>query len=118
MTIEKKIEGFKMKRLQVKATARSYEVSVGGELRFKLNNFIKKDYSKILIVTDDVVASLYLDDVLNNYSEDKTYIIPSDEASKSLEMYRQLQTYILKQHSDRNALIIALGGGVVRDLAG
>jgi len=118
MTIEKKLEGFKMKTLQVNASARSYEVSVGGGLRFQLNNFIKKDYSKILIVTDDVVASLYLNDVMNNFSKVKTYIIPSGEASKSLEMYSQLQTYLLKHHFDRNGLIIALGGGVVGDLAG
>src|SRR5699024_5469888 len=117
MTIEKKLEGFKMKRLQVNASARSYEVSVGGELRFQLNNFIKKDYSKILIVTDDVVASLYLDDVLNNFSEAKTYIIHSDEASTCLEMYCQLQTYLLKYHFDRYGFIIALCGGVLGDLA-
>src|SRR5699024_12091065 len=96
MTIEKKLEGFKMKRLQVNASARSYEVSVGGELRFQLNNFIKKDYSKILIVTDDVVASLYLDDVLNNFSESKTYIITCCGACKSIEIYIQLDTFLLK----------------------
>src|SRR5699024_6365005 len=118
MTIEKKLEGFKMKRLQVNASARSYEVSVGGELRFQLNNFIKKDYSKILIVTDDVIVSLYLDDVLNNFSEAKTYIIHTGEASKTLDMYSQLQTYLLNHHFDRNGLIIFLGGGVVGDLAG
>src|SRR5699024_9392483 len=94
------------------------EVSGGGELRFRLNNLITKGYSKILIVTEDVVGSLYLDDVLNSLSEAKTHIIPSADASKSLDMYSQLLTYLFKHHLDRNGLIIALGGGVVGDLAG
>lgn len=118
MTTGKKLEDFNMNTLQVKASKRDYTVSIGFDLRFRLPDFLEKDYSKILIVTDDIVAPLYLDDVLKGVPKADSYTIPSGESSKSMEMYEKIQTYLLSNHFDRDGLIIALGGGVVGDLAG
>ena len=109
-----------MKTLQVKAASRNYTVTIGKDLRFRLTDFLEMDYSKILVVTDDIVAPLYLADVLQGLPESLTYTytIPSGEASKSIEEYYKLQTVLMEHHFDRNGLIIALGGGVVGDLAG
>src|SRR5699024_10466323 len=40
------------------------------------------------------------------------------EASKSFEHYYEIQTFALRQSLDRRSLIVALGGGVIGDLAG
>src|SRR5699024_9349766 len=45
-------------------------------------------------------------------------IISSGEQSKNIETYYKLQTEAIQNGLDRHSLIIALGGGVVGDLAG
>ncbi len=47
-----------------------------------------------------------------------TAVVPSGESSKSLSQFEQLITEALKAGLDRNSAVIALGGGVVGDLAG
>ena len=109
-----------MKKLQVQSSSHTYEVVIGKKLRFQLNDFLEKEYSSILIVSDEQVAPLYLEDVLRNLPPKKVFqsIVPSGEQSKSFQSYYQLQTDALHYALDRNSLIIALGGGVVGDLAG
>src|SRR5690625_701844 len=45
-------------------------------------------------------------------------VIPAGEKSKNIETFYKLQTEAIEHGLDRNSLIIALGGGVVGDLAG
>lgn len=45
-------------------------------------------------------------------------MIPSGEASKSFQNYYEIQSFALEKGLDRKSLVIALGGGVVGDLAG
>lgn len=109
-----------MKVLQVKASSHSYHIYIGDNLRHEVDRLLTKSYSSVLIITDDQVADLYLTDVKNSLKINNVYevIINSGEASKSIETYYQLQTKALKYGLDRNSLIIALGGGVVGDIAG
>lgn len=109
-----------MKQMLVKTSTHDYPIYIGKSLRFKLNELIKESYTKVLIITDDVVADLYLDDVRNSLEHFPVIeaVVPSGEASKSINEYYRLQTVALKNHMDRRSLIIALGGGVVGDLAG
>lgn len=109
-----------MKQMNVQTSTHDYPIYVGKSLRFKLNELIKEPYTKILIVTDDVVSKLYLSDVKKSLADYSVIdaIIPSGEVSKSIEQYYRLQTIALENHLDRRSLIIALGGGVVGDLAG
>src|SRR5690625_947633 len=109
-----------MKELQITTSTHSYSVYIGHKLRDRLNDFIDKDYSSILIVTDENVAALYLDDIISALKEKTIYykIINSREASKNMENFYMIQTYAIENRLDRRSLIIALGGGVVGDLAG
>lgn len=109
-----------MNVLNVKASAHSYEVIIDENIRFNLKDYLPKDYSSILIITDENVAPLYLADVTSSLQDFTVYeaIIPSGEASKDIEHFYQLQTVAITKGLDRNSLIIALGGGVVGDLAG
>ena len=48
----------------------------------------------------------------------ETAIVPPGESSKSLEQARRLYDELVGRGADRHTLIVALGGGVVGDLAG
>lgn len=90
-------------------------------------NFLKcfdknldKIYDEILVITDKNVYNSQLELFKSSLHLKKIYeyIIPSGENSKSLEVYEKLIKYIIKVNLSRKSLIIALGGGVVGDLAG
>lgn len=120
MRIEKRFEVFNMKQMNVTTSTNDYPIYVGKSLRFQLNELITKPYSRILIITDDVVAPLYLEDVKKSLQDFQIIeaVIPSGEFSKNIDQYYHLQTVALENHLDRQSLIVALGGGVIGDLAG
>lgn len=109
-----------MKQLRVGTSTHDYTITIDENIRYDLQKFFTKSYSKILIITDNEVAPLYLEDILSGLqTEDVIHTtIPSGEATKSIEYYYQLQTVALENRLDRDSLIIALGGGVIGDLAG
>lgn len=109
----------------IQSSRHTYSVVVEEEIRKKTYDLIKKyvhdEFSKYYVITDDVVATLYLEDVLNSFPNDVKVghvIIPSGEESKSFSIYEKVITSALTFQLDRKSIIIALGGGVVGDLAG
>ncbi len=109
-----------MKQLDVHTATHDYVITIDEGLLPQLENLLGADYSAIFVITDDQVAPLYLENVLKGLPEQKTYhaIIPSGERSKSIDMFYTLQTEMIQLQLDRHSVIIALGGGVVGDLAG
>lgn len=80
-----------------------------------------KSYQAVCIVTDDKVAPLYLDTVMGTIPASvrvEHYAIPHGESSKNGENFFRLQEFFASCKLTRSDLIIALGGGVVGDLAG
>ncbi len=106
--------------MQVHASSHTYPIYIGADIRFQLNHLLPGKYASVLIISDDVVADLYLTDIMNNLSADNIFhsIILSGEQSKNIETFYQLQTDAMAYGLDRQSLILALGGGVVGDLAG
>ena len=85
--------------------------------------FKAQKYSqKTLIITDTNIAPLYADSVKDLLTKAgfnaKIAIIPAGEQSKSLSVAETLYTQAIEHGLDRKSPIIALGGGVVGDLAG
>lgn len=109
-----------MMNLTVQASSHAYDVHIDEEIRFQVERYFPKEYSTILIITDDTIEKLYLDDVKSNIKNSIVHVavVKSGEASKSIDTYYDLQTIALEKGLDRKSLIIALGGGVVGDLAG
>lgn len=113
-----------MEQLQIHTLSKQYPVFIGSHLRKEVGNLLQslplKEISSILIITDDTVAPLYLADVKQSLaiSQVYEYIIPSGEASKSFQNYYDIQSFALEKGLDRKSIILALGGGVVGDLAG
>ncbi|MDQ3340398.1 MAG: 3-dehydroquinate synthase [Myxococcota bacterium] len=68
--------------------------------------------SKIAVITDRNVARHHA------FAADETIVIEPGEASKSFAKYEQLSSELVERGLDRASAIVALGGGVVGDLAG
>ena len=77
---------------------------------------------RICIVSETNVAPLYADEVVALFrqcgAEVTVFIFPAGEASKNLDVVRQLYEHLILQHFDRKDMLVALAGGVVGDLTG
>ncbi|WP_099187893.1 3-dehydroquinate synthase [Tepidibacter mesophilus] len=85
---------------------------------------IKKNYDKVLVITDENVKKLYINDFIRTLNlkkkniNIKQYIINPGENSKNLKVYEDIFKFCIENELSRKSLIIALGGGVVGDLSG
>lgn len=73
---------------------------------------------KVLIVTDDGVPEEYAKTVLRGCKEGYIITVKSGEESKSVATYEMLLKEMLRHRFKRNDCVVAVGGGVVGDLAG
>ena len=75
---------------------------------------------RLAIISDDTVAPLYADRLGKALGEASPFVltIPAGEASKTREQWSRLTDELLSAGFARDSVIIALGGGVVGDLAG
>lgn len=110
-----------MKTLQVALGERSYPIYIGEHLLSEQALFAAHIKGKeVLIVSNDTVAPLYMDTVqaaLSNYRV-QTVILPDGEQYKTLEIMQQIFDGMLQARMSRQTTIIALGGGVIGDMAG
>lgn len=103
---------------------RSYDIHVGPGLIDQLGNLLRNlsDASRLTIVTDKNVATLYSKRAVESLEAAgfvaKTITIPPGESSKSLDMAARLYDGLADRRHGRRDPILALGGGVVGDLAG
>ncbi len=98
---------------------RSYDILIAENALRNLPEFLaKKKYSKIFVVSDENVASLYLPylkEVLPGFELIK---VKAGESAKSFSVLENVAEEILEKGIDRKSLLIAFGGGVVGDLTG
>lgn len=77
---------------------------------------------KLLIVTDSNVNSLYADEVNNilkdNGYDSAVYAFEAGEENKNMDTILGICKACLEHKMDRKSMIVALGGGVVGDMAG
>ncbi|SEN42895.1 3-dehydroquinate synthase [Amphibacillus marinus] len=110
-----------MDKLTIQTSTNAYDVLVGGGLRHQFLDYLDQSYDDVLVITDSNVESLYLQDVLTTLSSVKRVnytVVPAGEASKNGRVYFDLLTEAINMGLDRHGLIIALGGGMIGDLAG
>ena len=73
---------------------------------------------RVLIVTDSGVPEIYAKTVAKQCKEPYVVTIPQGEESKSLENYELLLSKMVEYSFTRTDAVVAVGGGVVGDLAG
>lgn len=76
--------------------------------------------SKVFILTDENVAQFWLPEIEYwlNCKNAVEIVIKAGEQHKNLQTVQRIWRTLMKQHADRNALLINLGGGVVTDMGG
>ncbi len=112
-----------MKQIKVEIPKEPYPVYVGSGI---LNQFADtlnrhKKYQQIVVISSKNIFDLYGEKLLNGFAEHteiRILLVPDGEKSKSLKQVDALYTSMLEKQIERDALLIALGGGVVGDLAG
>lgn len=113
-----------MNKVHLNLGEKSYDIKIGNNILPEIIGFINDaDYAKkVVIVIDENVENLFYDDIEKLFIENGNEIIkvsiPSGEKSKSLSSFSNVCDHILGQGIERKTLLIAIGGGVVGDLAG
>ena len=110
-----------MKTLYVNLGDRSYPIYIGVEL-LQDSALIKKHIQTkaVCIVSNTTVSKLYLGELkksLNDYRVIEV-ILEDGEQFKNVDSLNQIYTALLNKQFNRDSTIIALGGGVVGDIAG
>ena len=107
--------------VQVQLGARSYDITIGCDLVVG-RALSAETGARALVVTDSHVGPLYGLDCLArlraNGVEGVLVTVPAGEASKSFVQLERLYGAALAAGLDRRGVVVALGGGVVGDLAG
>ncbi len=104
----------------VAALNRSYAVEIGS-LESRLSQWIQ-GASTVLLVTDETVKRLHGERVQRVLEESgvrsSVAALSPGEQNKNLRSLEQLFEALFEQQADRKSLVVALGGGVVTDMAG
>ncbi|GLS24504.1 3-dehydroquinate synthase [Marinibactrum halimedae] len=110
-----------LKRLLVELGERSYPILIGSvleELKEQLPQYIKGQ--QVCIVTNETVAPLYLEQIVEHLSDFNvlTVVLPDGESYKTMATVTQIFDQLLENNHNRTTTIVALGGGVIGDMAG
>ena len=108
-------------QLNVELGARRYPIRIGDGLLDDASQWHSLlPGRQVLVVSNDIVAPLYLDCVLAGLRDAtlSTLILPDGEAYKTLDCAARIFAALAAMQASRDACIIALGGGVIGDLAG
>ena len=113
----------KYTKIQVNAST-SYPIYIGDglldDVALLLDGVVSS--KKIAIVSDDIVASIYLDKLsssLNNAGFSVfPFVFPNGEGNKNFSSYLDIINFLAKNNFTRIDGVIALGGGVVGDVVG
>lgn len=110
-----------MRTLQVDLGERSYPIHIGADLLSKAELFVPHIAGKqVAIVTNETVAPLYLERLTQTLAGYKVQpiVLPDGESFKNWETLQLIFDGLLTARHDRRTTIIALGGGVIGDMAG
>ncbi len=109
------------KIVEVDLGDRSYPIHVGAGLLGDPELYTRHICGRqVLVVSNEVVAPLYLERVTIALSgfQCETVVLPDGERYKTLEVWQGIFDALLQYRFNRQCTIVALGGGVVGDMAG
>lgn len=109
-------------KLTVDLQENRYPIYIENGILKNAGSYISQIFTgrRIMVISDDQVYPLYgekLLDTLTSY-ECHTLVLPHGEPTKSFQTLPEIYTAMLEARISRSDLVIALGGGVIGDLAG
>ena len=108
--------------VEIDLGARGYPIHVGAGILGERGLFAPHVGDRhAFVVTNQTVAPLYLDRLrpaLADASRVDTCVIADGERHKTLDTFADIQNALVERRAARDAIVIALGGGVVGDIAG
>jgi 3-dehydroquinate synthase len=113
-----------MKSIRVTLPGHRHEILVEPGLTGLIPKLLKDRglSDSVFVVTSPRIQKLYHQALTGAWPGDMPppvfLQVPEGESSKSLEMASRLYTRLIRQGADRSAVVVALGGGVIGDLAG
>ena len=114
----------KTKTIKINLDRNSYDIHIGENLASEIPNiispFVKRN--KIFLICDESLGSIILPEIKNSFIEAGFELfvsfVQSGENSKSFESLELTISELLDNGIERNDTVIAIGGGVIGDLAG
>jgi 3-dehydroquinate synthase len=113
-----------MQTLTVNLGDRSYPIHVGAGLLERAGELLQQAgvRGKVAVVTNPTVAQLYLDPIhealANAEFEVTPILVPDGEEHKNLKSLVSIYDRLISERFERKSCVLALGGGVVGDVAG
>jgi len=111
-----------MRQVHVALADDSYDIVIGDGVRAQLAQSLAGfQPTRLLIVTDETVGALYADEVarrIGAVAPTATVLLRDGEAGKTLAAVERVVDSLVEHRADRASIVVALGGGVVGDIAG
>lgn len=112
-----------MLQVNVELKARRYPIIIGAGLLNQVESYAPlKSGDKVMIVSNALVAQHYLDTVTATLTtlgcHVDSVLIPDGEQYKTLDSLNLIFSTLLEKNHNRDTTLIALGGGVIGDVAG
>ena len=110
--------------VRVELGDRGYDILIGEGLLNEAGKRIREALpgARLAVVTDENVATAYLPRFMDSVSraglQAGAIVIAAGESSKSFDRFEEVTEAILGERLERGDAVVALGGGVVGDLAG
>jgi 3-dehydroquinate synthase len=113
-----------MHTLNVNLRDRSYPIYVGAGILSRVGDLLARAGlgGKVALVTNPTVAQLYLDGIHRSLTEagfdPLAVLVPDGEEHKNFHSLQTIYDRLIAGRFERNSCVLALGGGVIGDLAG
>ncbi len=111
-----------MRKLAVDLGDRSYPITIAPGILEREESFLPYiNGSQVMVVTNETVVDLYHEKLvrsLRGVAKVDTVVLPDGEEYKSLDILNRIFSGLLEKKHNRKTTIIALGGGVIGDMAG
>ncbi|MDB5971592.1 MAG: 3-dehydroquinate synthase [Hydrocarboniphaga sp.] len=106
--------------LKVELGARSYPIRIGKGIAAGEAAFPEAQGRQLRVVTDSNVAPIHLDPLLAalHLGREQVFVLQAGETRKTWDSAGEVLDWLLASKLSRDGCLIALGGGVVGDLAG
>jgi 3-dehydroquinate synthase len=109
--------------VQVALAERSYPIHIGAGLLARAELIVPHlEQPRVAVVTNEAVGALYLDTLATALQAARVAVlqirVPDGESHKTFETLQRILDELLAHRCERKTTLVALGGGVIGDLAG